>query len=321
MSAMDIYVPLPGNNHIPPANDHVPAAQHWTFALRSPQFQEIARVIDGLGYQTITVSEHFAMPYEEVPRLGPFWMHAMTTMAFLAGATERVRLDTTVLVLPYHRPLDFAKAVSTLDLLSGGRLDVSIGVGHAEREFESLGVPFADRGAVTDEILEACKELWTAEEPVHHGRFFHIEGLAFEPKPVQRPWPPIYVGGNSKPALRRAARHDGWQPNPTTFSMAEMPPCVDYIKQQRAEYLKEDPSLAQREFKITWVGTLGIAEIPHFAEASPAQLAAYRDQVLERMEVLRGYEVSTMPLPMVDVRSLDEYLDYLRWYAEELLGR
>ena len=105
----------------------------------------IAATIDGLGYDAITTSEHLAMPYEEVPRLGPYWMHALSVMAFVSGATKRVRVDASVLVLPYYHPLAFAKALSTIDVLSGGRLDVSIGVGHAMREFEALGVPFAER--------------------------------------------------------------------------------------------------------------------------------------------------------------------------------
>ena len=179
-------IALPGNNHIPPANDHVPEAADWVPSLAAPDFQDVASVIDGLRYDAITTSEHLAMPYEEVPRLGPYWMHALSVMAFVSGATKRVRVDASVLVLPYYHPLALAKALSTIDVLSGGRLDVSIGVGHAVQEFEVLGVAFDERGAITDEILEATLTLWSEKEPkFHSGPLRHRgPGLRAEAGPV-----------------------------------------------------------------------------------------------------------------------------------------
>jgi probable F420-dependent oxidoreductase len=309
---MKFHVGLPGLHHIPPANDHVPEAPHWTFTLAAPDYQRIATIIDELGYDVIAAPEHFAMPYEEVPRLGPYWMHALSVMAFVAGATQRVRVDTHVLVLPYHHPLALAKALATIDVLSGGRLNVSLGVGHAVREFDALGVPFRERGARTDEMLDAINVLWTADEPVFHGRFYDIEGLAFEPKPVQRPRPPIYVGGNSDAALRRAARYDGWQPNPTTFSLDEMPSRLDYIRAQPAYQGKEDT------FDISWVGSLGVEPV-EFASASGKARSAYRDRLLERLKTLRDYEVTSTSVPTPPTGSQEEYLDFLRWFAAEVL--
>ena len=224
-------------------------------------------------------------------------------------------MDASVLVLPYHHPLSFAKALSTIDVLSGGRLDVSVGVGHAVREFEVLGVSFEDRGAITDEILEAVQVLWQQDEPVFHGRFFDIEGLAFEPKPVQGPRPPIFVGGNSKPALRRAARYEGWQPNPTTFSVDEMPPLVEYIRDQPEFAGKED------SFDLCWVGTIEGVERPRFGELSEAGRGAHRDQILERLEHLAGFEVTTTSVPVPVTGSVGEYLDFVTWFSEEIIAR
>ena len=255
---LKFHVALPGVNRMP-------VLPEWARNLSAPDHQQIARVIDELGYDSLTSSEHFAMPYWEVPRLGTYWMHAMTVMAFVAGATTRVRVDATVLVLPYHHPLALAKAVTTLDVLSGGRLNLSIGVGHAEAEFASLGIPFDERGARADEALAAMNELWTADEPVFHGQFFHIEGLAFDPKPVQQPHPPIYVGGNSKPALRRAARHDGWQPNPTNFTLQDMPPLLEYLHAQPEYSEKAD------RFDVCWLGSPPPWEGDRFGDASPAR--------------------------------------------------
>jgi len=304
-----IQVALPGNNHLP-------GSPEWMTRLQAPDHQRIAATVDGLGFYAITTSEHFAMPYEEVPRLGPYWTHALTVLAFVAGATERVRLDASVLVLPYHHPLALAKALSTLDVLSGGRLDVSVGVGHAVREFECLGVSFPERGAIADEMLDALKELWSAAEPVYRGKFFTIEGLAFEPKPVQRPRPPIYVGGNSKAALRRAARHEGWQPNPTDFTLEEIPPLFDYIRQQPEYRGKED------SFELCWLGfpDQDAAQLA-FAGASGGQLSAHRDRLLEGFSVLAGTGVTRTPIPLPRTASAGEFLDYLRWFSAEVSPR
>jgi probable F420-dependent oxidoreductase len=307
-------IALPGNNHIPPANDHVPEAADWVPGLTSPDFQQVASVIDGLGYDAITTSEHLAMPYEEVPRLGPYWMHALSLMAFVSGATKRVRVDASVLVLPYYHPLAFAKALSTIDVLSGGRLDVSIGVGHAVREFEVLGVSFDERGAITDEILEATLTLWRDDEPVFHGAHFDIEGLAFEPKPVQSPRPPIYVGGNSKPALRRAARYEGWQPNPTTFSVEEIPPLLDYLRSQPEFAGKED------DFDLCWVGTVPGIDRPAFGDLSEADRGAHRDQILDRLAYIATFGITSTSVPIPVTRSLVEYLDFVSWFSEEVIS-
>jgi probable F420-dependent oxidoreductase len=299
-----------------PGNNHLPTTPEWTRSLGPPEWKRFATTVDQLGYNAITTSEHFAMPYEEVPRLGPYWTHALSVLAFVAGATERVRLDASVLVLPYHHPLALAKALSTIDVLSGGRLNVSVGVGHAEREFEALGVPFEERGPISDEILEAVAVLWSDDKPSYHGRFFDIEGLAFEPKPVQRPRPPIHVGGNSKPALRRAARYEGWQPNPTDFEFHEVAPLFDYLRDQPDFAGKED------SFELHWLKPPGDVEPPlPFTDASDTARAAYRDQLIEGLEAMAARGVTRTPVPVPPTRSLDELLAYLQWFDEEVVPR
>lgn len=303
---MKFDVALPGNNRLP-------TTPEWTWSLGTREWKRIVTAADRLGYNAITTSEHFAMPDEEVPRLGPYWTHALSVLAFVAGATERVRLDASVLVLPYHHPLALAKALATIDVLSGGRLNVSVGVGHAVREFEALGVPFEERGPITDEMLEAIDALWHEDEPSHHGRFFHIEGLAFEPKPLQRPRPPIYVGGNSKPALRRAARYDGWQPNPTDFDFHEVGPLFDYLRQQ-PEFAGKGES-----FELNWLRPPGGVHPPvPFASASDAARSAYRDQLIAGVNAFAAHGVTRTPAPVPPTRSLEEYLEYLHWFAEEV---
>ena len=172
------------------------------------------------------VSDHIILP-REVDSFYPYspdgvaifrpddtYYEPLAALNFLAGCTQRVRLGTHVLILPYRNPVLTAKILATLDHLSGGRLILGAGVGWMEEEFEALGLDtFAERGAVTDEYIELYKELWTKDEPVFEGKYYQISGSGFQPKPAQKPHPPIWIGGHTGPAIRRAAVHgDGWMP-------------------------------------------------------------------------------------------------------------
>ena len=127
----------------------------------------------------------------------------------LAAHTTTIRLGTWVYVLPLRHPFAAARSFATLDVLSGGRAEVGVGVGWLEGEFAAAGVDFASRGRRTDEALEVCRRLWSEPTVEHHGEFFSFPPVAFEPKPIQRPWPRLHVGGESPAALRRAARFGG----------------------------------------------------------------------------------------------------------------
>jgi probable F420-dependent oxidoreductase len=152
-------------------------------------------------------------------------MEQLTVLAFLAGQTQRMRLVTSVIIVPHRNPLVAAKALATLDVLSKGRLVVGVGVGWMREEFEALGLPpFDERGAVTDEYIRVFKELWTSDNPSFEGKYCRFSNISFLPRPVQKPHPPIWVGGESRRALRRTAElGNGWYPigsNPQ-FPMAE----------------------------------------------------------------------------------------------------
>jgi len=175
---------LPGLTRYPPGPDY-----SWVEQLTPSDFQRIARAADDLGYHALVVSEHIVMPRELAPMMGAHWPHGLTAMAFLAGCTTRIAVNAQVIVLPYHNPLSLAKAVATLDVLSGGRVMLAVGIGHAESEFRALGVPFQERGRMADEYLKAMKVLWTEDAPAYHGQFVNFDDVLFEPKPVQRPSP------------------------------------------------------------------------------------------------------------------------------------
>lgn len=174
-----------------------------------------ARLAEQSGFESLWVGDHIALPPvtatgepdpSPLPRL-----EAVTVMAYLAAVTSRVRLGLGVIVLPQRQPVLLAKQLSTLDVLSNGRAVVGVGVGYVEPELRALGASLADRGARADEYLAAMRGLWDSPVPSFAGRFVSFDGLVQRPLPVQRPHPPVVVGGSSPAAYRRAVRAgNGW---------------------------------------------------------------------------------------------------------------
>ena len=195
---------------------------------------------EDLGYDSIWTSEHvFNVSYVGT-RLGdaPYY-DSLLSLTHLAAITNSIRLGTSVLVLPYHRPITLAKQLATLDVFSEGRLSVGIGAGVIEEEFEALGADFSQRGSVTDESIRAMKALWTQDLPQFHGHHYDFSGMVFSPKPMQKPHPPIYVGGDSRPAIRRAAREaDVW--HPTSVGAEDIHLGMRYLQEQ-ARLVGRDP--------------------------------------------------------------------------------
>ncbi len=181
----------------------------WHAEMTAADIVRYAQRVDELGYDYIRVPEHLLVPRELSKSMGTKWTEPVTTMAFLAGATSRVHFVTGILVLPYHNPVVLAKGIATLDYLSGGRVTLGVGVGHVKKEFAALDIPFHERGAIGTEYIRAIKELWTSDDPSFDGRFVRFKEVIFDPKPVQKPHPPIWVGGLSEAALRRAADMGG----------------------------------------------------------------------------------------------------------------
>jgi probable F420-dependent oxidoreductase len=187
---------------------------------------EIARQGEAMGFDYLTMTDHVVLPDTKVPgypysESGEFYEDAPTErheqligMAWVAAKTERIRLLAAVLVVPHRPAVLAAKMLATLDVLSGGRLVVGIGAGWLKTEFDAVvATPFPERGAVTDEYIDAFRVLWTEASPRFSGRYTKFDGIVLEPKPVQRPHPPIWVGGEGPAALRRAARvGNAWYP-------------------------------------------------------------------------------------------------------------
>jgi probable F420-dependent oxidoreductase len=174
-----------------------------------------AETAESLGYSTVWVIDHLVLP-AKVEGGYPFnpqdpFLEPITVLGALALRTTRVKLGTAVLVLPYRHPIYTAKALATVDVLSGGRLVVGVGAGWMEPEFTALGIPIAERGSRTNETIDVLKALWTEDIPSYEGRHFRFSNIKSIPQPIQKPRPPILVGGMTRGALQRAARHgDGW---------------------------------------------------------------------------------------------------------------
>ena len=179
---------------------------------------------ESLGFASVMIADHLVFPVTiksrypytvsgDFPGKGDV-LDQLSLMAFVAAKTTRLRLVTSVMIVPYRNPVLTAKALATIDVLSKGRVTLGVGVGWMREEFEALGAPdFDRRGAVTDEYLRILKTLWTESPASFSGRFYRFDALHCRPQPVQKPHPPIWVGGHSKAALRRAARlGDGWHP-------------------------------------------------------------------------------------------------------------
>jgi probable F420-dependent oxidoreductase len=184
-------------------------------ACADPAVQRrVAVAAEEAGFESVWTGEHVAMPLRDSPVPAPPetpFLDSIVALTRVAALTTRLRLGTGILVLPHHNPVLLAKALTSLDVVSGGRLIAGFAGGYVEAEFRALGIDFHRRGAITDDSLAAIRTLWTQAEPSHAGPFARFDGIRFEPKPAQRPCPPIVIGGQVPAALARAARvGDGW---------------------------------------------------------------------------------------------------------------
>ena len=173
-----------------------------------------AMLTETLGYHFLMTSDHIALTPDVQARYPAPFYEPFTTLGWLAGVTRRIEIGSTVVILPYRQPLEVARMAANVDQLSGGRLLFGVGVGWSPQEFAALGVPFHRRGALTNEYLAALKTLWTNDVASFEGRYVAFTEVHTAPRPVRTPHPPIWVGGGSDAAMRRAVRYgDAWHPN------------------------------------------------------------------------------------------------------------
>lgn len=270
----------------------------------------MVKCADRWGYDMIAVPEHFVIPNEHVELSGPHYLQSTVAQAYIAGATERIMLNSCITVLPLQHPIVLAKALATADWMSSGRMMVTFGVGWLQREFELLGVPFHERGRMADEYLAAIVELWTSDSPKFEGRYVSFGDIAFEPKPVQKPHLPIFIGGDADAALRRAARYaSGW------WSFLTPPEKLA----ERIDFIKSQPEYDGRAFDVVHgMATTRVGEGHTVRDDPNARPGMSAQEIIDRLSWLgeQGVTVSAVPLP--PVRGVDEYLDYAQWVIEEI---
>jgi probable F420-dependent oxidoreductase len=272
-----------------------------------------ARAIEEAGFDAISMPEHLALSLADAETMGARWPDALTSIGYFAGKTERVVFVTSVLILPLHPVLQLAKAAATLDVLTDGRLELGVGVSIFPQEYALMGVPFAERGAIADEYLEAMRELWTAERPSFSGRYVSFDDLAFEPR-SERGGPPIWVGGNSPAARRRAARFGGWLP--WQFPPDELERELDAFRAESRAARPDEPvkvclPLAQLRMDADHRPTAG---------SGGAELSDDPDELLETVRAMQALGVTDISVPIPSVEGPDAYAAWLERFGATVIA-
>ncbi|WP_034089768.1 TIGR03619 family F420-dependent LLM class oxidoreductase [Streptacidiphilus albus] len=284
--------------------------EHWETEAGPAELAQAAQAADRLGYAYVACCDHVAIPRRLAGAMGATWYDPVSTLGWLAALTTRTRLLSHVAVAPLRHPLLSAKQYATLDLLSGGRLLLGVGAGHVPEEFEALGVDFHRRGAILDETVQALATALTDEYPEHPGPRFPFSGLAVSPRPVQRPRPPIWVGGSSPAAVRRAARlGEGWLSQGDR--VGDLSAQLRLIADVREQSGRSGPFAVNAIPPALYVGEPGWDTGRHALTGKPERLA----EALSAYGALGVTHLQLRPRS----RSLAEYLEQLEAVATDVL--
>lgn len=199
---------------------------------------ELAKEAEALGFDSIWVSDHVVVPDGQVGRFSSVFYDPFVLLTAIASETESLKLGTSLIIVPYRNPIVVAKMISTLDVLSEGRVVFGVGPGWLIEEFEALGVNYKDRGKITNEYLKAIIELWEKDDPLFEGEYVNFSEIKFFPKPFKNRIPEIWVGGNSSKAISRAVElGSGWQP--TWINPVNMTKAIENLKKVAEESNKD----------------------------------------------------------------------------------
>ncbi|WP_443058589.1 LLM class F420-dependent oxidoreductase [Streptomyces sp. NBC_00442] len=284
-------------------------AEEWEAGAGPRDLVEIARAADRSGFAYVASCDHVAIPRRLAGPMSTIWYDPVSTLSYLAAATERVLLMSHVAVVGLRHPLVTAKQYATLDHLSGGRLILGVGAGHVREEFDAVGADFERRGPVLDETIDALRVALGPEEyPEFHGERFSFDGLCQRPRPAQRRVP-IWVGGSSPAAVRRAAlRGDGWLPQGDPRD--RLPSQIARLRELRERAGVDDPITVGAITEALYVGEPGWATGRRTLTGKPEALA----------ESLRAYRAMGVDQIQVRFRSrgCDELRDQMAAFGAEV---
>ena len=294
----------------------LPNADYLGFPATTQAIIETACKAEELGFDALFVNDHVIV--DDSPRSNP-WRNVydpLMVLSYVAARTSTIRLGTSVLIMPYRNPIVTAKMVATLDQMSGGRVIAGIGSGWNQEEYDALGVPFRQRGGRTDEYLRLWKACWKPGSTTFHGRYFSFENMHINPKPLQQPHPPIWIGGSSEASLRRAARYaEVWQPTPTP--LADLISNQGYLRQVCTEMEKEVPR-TRMSFRVNLSNITGSSSDSSdrpTGQGTPEQVAS--DMKRYRQEAgLDEFQIN-----FSGCGSLQQLLDSMDTLAQEVIPK
>ncbi len=285
------------------------STESWEATITPEDMLQVAKKADELGFDFLGVPEHAVMLEKMIPVMGPRWPHPLVTLAVFAGATKHIRLLNTVVVLGYHHPVELAKMIATLDWLSGGRVTVGLGVGYLRREFAIMNSDHANRGPIANEMIESMIEMWSKDEPAFKGEYFQFDRITFEPKPVQQPYPPIWIGGHSVPSMKRAAKYgDGWQP--WQITREELPGKLAYIRDQGG-------ATGPRKFDVVMPLFEAKMDMRHTVIEAP-KITTEKDQILAEIDALKAAGATGTTFATTPTKSVDEFVYRMEAFASEI---
>lgn len=295
-----------------PLVQQMPGQPGWERGDDPAPLGAVARRADELGYDWLPCSDHVAVPAKALDFMGATWYEPATTLAFVAGMTSRIRLLTHVLILPYHNPFDVAKQYATLDRLSGGRVILGVGTGHLRAEFLALGLgdAFEARGDITDERIDAITSLWTQEPASHRGARHEFYDVHVAPRPAQQPHPPIWAGGNTRRAVRRAVeRCDGWVPWQLTFEELR----------ERLDCARALPAYAARTRPLDVAVPAAVDLRDRPIDGARAAFAGSAEQIAGDVRAHEALGVTGLTVGFRS-RSLSERLEQLERFARDVMA-
>jgi probable F420-dependent oxidoreductase len=267
----------------------------------------VAQHAEAVGFESVWSGEHFVLPDPRPPGFSmpptlPL-LDPLVALALVASETRTLKLGTGILILPLRNPVALAKAVTTLDIVSRGRLIVGVGAGYIPEEFAAVGVAMEERGARMDEYIRVLRTLWGSEQPRFNGRFVTVRDVDAHPRPLQRPYPPLVIGGESEPALARAVTlGNGWYG--FSLDLEETKDCIAKL-QQIADTRERPAELGQLELMITPNGQLDRDTVEQYAELGISRLV-----LLPHPEVELADRHRPVPLPQI-VANLDSVAERL----------